>query len=84
MFTYIIVFPNFQSTSEYYYNTRCLYPSSYNLEPSTSNGSESTKSFADNLKMKVFEWPRGLNVSYLPTDVDWRTMGAVSDVKDQV
>ena len=34
--------------------------------------------------MKMFEWPKGLNESYLPTEVDWRTMGAVSDVKDQV
>ena len=30
--------------------------------------------------MKMFE----CNESYLPTEVDWRTMGAVSDVKDQV
>ena len=36
------------------------------------------------LNMKLFEWPKGLNLSSLPGEVDWRTMGAVGDVKDQV
>ena len=36
------------------------------------------------LNMKLFEWPKGLSPSSLPSEVDWRTMGAVGDVKDQV
>lgn len=33
--------------------------------------------------MKVFKMPEGIN-STLPYEVDWRTMGAVGDIKDQV
>lgn len=67
----------FQTSSEYYYATRCLLRYAYNSGPNSTQ--EKPK-----LKTKRFKWPKGLNVSSLPSEVDWRTMGAVTSVKDQV
>ena len=72
-----------QSTSDYYYNSRCLY-SSYSSQSSSNTTHSDEDLFPSDITVKPFEWPKGLNLSYLPTEVDWRTMGAVSDVKDQV
>lgn len=50
----------------------------YNTSPNSSGHS------TGKLDLKRFQWPHGLNLSSLPSEVDWRTMGAVTGVKDQV
>ena len=59
-------------------STKCLLESSYSSkqENFTINGQK--------LKVKNFKWPNGLNTDSLPSEVDLRTEGAVTDVKDQV
>ena len=72
-----------QTSNEYFYYTRCLlkYSSSHCLN--STRGSHDNSS-APRVKMRTFQVPDGFNSSTLPTEVDWRTMGAVSSVKDQV
>lgn len=75
-----------QSSSEYYYTTRCLYPYAYSTDShmETNMTDDESEEVWKKLNVKTFKWPKGLNSSNLPSDVDWRTMGAVSQVKDQV
>lgn len=68
------------SSSEYYYSTRCLL--NYNYSPKPDNVTVDGHT-VKRPTVKTFQWPKGLNTTSLPSEVDWRTMGAVAAVKDQ-